>query len=286
MRRTTGLLAGLILSTPNYRPGGGREQRLLPGRGDAPGCAGMSPAPRPPRVAPRRFAREGDAGDEGQLPGTDGDAVFFFFFFLQRFPAEKPFSPSSTPGGVPLCPCSGRDAQKHSFRDWGGGGRRGLVPVALGTGGEDGSSSGERLPRPRGPFLPSPGGGVRRARRPGISPQPRRYLQRIFTGGGKSPVCPSLGLSQPQAGRVGCPAPRSHRNHLLPALQATLSGASRPARLPELGTRIDRPTETPHFVGVPPVRGTPGSPPHLGASKAARRGTGGTPHGQLRVPVG
>lgn len=66
------------------RPG----QRLLPGRGDAPGSAGLSPAPRPPPLAPRRPAREVKA-PPGHGPGCAP-------FPNPPLPKTQRFSPSST----------------------------------------------------------------------------------------------------------------------------------------------------------------------------------------------
>lgn len=116
MRRTTGSLAGLILSTPNYWPGGGRGRagmlRALPG------------SQRP------RWLR---AGDEGTSRARTGMRSF-----------SKPSSPQNLAGFAFLLfgrgSCAGRDAGQSPCREgtcsggprrWPGARqqRRGLLPM-------------------------------------------------------------------------------------------------------------------------------------------------------------
>jgi len=128
VRRATALLAGLILSTPNYRP----RVEMLWGRAVA--WHG--------RCATRRAA-------PGHPPGMRSLRLSF------PCPKARRYSPSSTPGGLLSAPAPGGMFGAAPYP--------GELPpppsakLRLGMGGTTGCPGG--LPRPRGPCLLSPGGG-------------------------------------------------------------------------------------------------------------------------------
>lgn len=139
------MLTGLILSTPNYWPRGGRE--LLPGRGAASGCAGLS----------------------RQLPGRRGMRSFskvFLFGDIYSLPSRELFLSVPAPGGVrskaPPDSCHSTWVKlRLGTEGTCSGGRRGLR-----AGREGGGSVGERLPRPRR-AVGGPGAGSRSAAQEG-----------------------------------------------------------------------------------------------------------------------
>lgn len=207
MRRTTGSLAGLILSTPNYWPGGGRGRagmlRALPG------------SQRP------RWLR---AGDEGTSRARTGMRSF-----------SKPSSPQNLASFAFLLfgrgSCSGRDAGQSPCRD--GDLQRwprevaGSAVAAPGAAAHAGRAI--RIPGARSSL--SPGGGVRVRirvlRRAGIALATNRGVQRILPFG-------KVRLSVPRA----LPAPRgmlgdlesgSCHSLILPGL-VPLGYAERPPR--------------------------------------------------------